>query len=151
LTKFSQSWGEKSLTFTISPTEGKRNLVPPVRRYLLKFKGIIEPETATIFMNGAPMKVESSYLSATETLELVGITLSPTEELRVTLHGDLLNTRNRDFEKLEKYLFQFKLESWEKRKIYQDWERIASGDLSLLRYRHLTDAQRSVLGSLIKK
>lgn len=97
------------------------------------------------------MKVESSYLSATETLELVGITLSPTEELRVTLHGDLLNTRNRDFEKLEKYLFQFKLESWEKRKIYQDWERIASGDLSLLRYRHLTDAQRSVLGSLIKK
>ena len=57
--------------------------------------------------------------------------------------------RVRNAEKLEKYLFQFKMESWEKKQIYRDWERIASGELSLSRYRHLTEAQRSVLESLL--
>ncbi len=63
--------------------------------------------------------------------------------------GDLLATRERDTEKLEKYLFQFKLESWEKKRILQDWDRIAAGELSLSRYSHLSEAQRSVLESLL--
>jgi hypothetical protein len=50
---------------------------------------------------------------------------------------------------LEKYLFQFKLESWEKKQLLQDWARIGSGELSLSRYPHLSEAQRSVLESLL--
>jgi hypothetical protein len=100
-------------------------------------------------LNGSPSKVGSSYHAATETLKFSEISLAPTDELRVTLQGNLLATRDRDKEKLEKYLFQFKMESWEKKQIFQDWARISAGELSLSRYRHLSAAQRSVLESLL--
>jgi hypothetical protein len=149
LTKFAQSWSGNSLVFTISPTGGDLNLVPKQRSYLLNFRGVVEPEKITIRLNGLPLKVESSYQTATETLELAIITLTPSDELSVTLNGDLLANRDREKEKLEKYLYQFKLESWEKKQLFQDWGRIAAGELSLSRYRHLTEAQRSVLESLL--
>ena len=151
LTKFTQSWGGDSLTFTISPTTGDLTFVPGKRSCILTFRGIANPENIFVNLNGSPFKVESSYQTTTETLELTPIKLAPTDELSVTLQGNLLATRARDNEKLEKYLFQFKLESWEKKQIYQDWARIAAGKLSLKRYRHLTDAQRSVLESLLAK
>jgi len=149
LTKFSQSWEGDSLTFTISPSDGDLNFVPEERDYLLCFRGIAIPDEISIHLNGSLIKVEFSYQTATETLELAEITLSPTDELHVSLQGNLLATRDRETKKLEKYLFQFKLESWEKKQIFQDWPRIAAGKLSLIRYRHLTGAQRSVLESLL--
>jgi alpha-glucosidase (family GH31 glycosyl hydrolase) len=149
LTRFAQTWSDNSLTFTISPTSGDLNLVPKERYYLLKFRGIATPEEISIILHESQLEVELTYRTDTETLELAEICLAPTDELKVTLHGDLLNTRNRDLEKLEKYLLQFKLESWEKKQIFQDWAGIAVGELSLSRYRHLTGAQRSVLESLL--
>ena len=71
------------------------------------------------------------------------------DELVVSLQGDLLATRTRDIEKLEKYLTRFPIDTWEKGAILRDWPRIAAGDLSLQRYRHLTDAQIQVLESLL--
>ncbi|UCD41207.1 MAG: DUF5110 domain-containing protein, partial [Chloroflexota bacterium] len=149
LTIFSQAWGENSLKFTISPSEGDRSLLPQERRYKLKFRGIARPKEITINLNGSPLKVETTYQTADETLVLIDMTLTPSDELQVTLRGDLLATRDRELEKLEKYLFQFKLESWEKKLLSQEWERIAAGELSLSRYRHLSEAQRSVLESLL--
>jgi hypothetical protein len=70
--------------------------------------------------------------------------------LVVTLQGDLLESRERTLEKLEKFLYQFKLDSWEKGAILRDWPRIAAGELSLRRYRHLTDAQAQVLESILQ-
>jgi alpha-glucosidase (family GH31 glycosyl hydrolase) len=151
LTKMAQSWGGDSLTFTVSPITGDPDLVPRERSYILTFRGIVNPAKISIQLNDSALKVESSYQTTTETLELNPIKLTPTDELSVTLQGDLLATRPREDEKLEKYLFQFKLESWEKKQIYQDWARIGSGELSLNRYRHLTEAQHSVLRSLFSK
>ena len=151
LTKLAQSWGGDSLTFTASPTTGDLDLVPQERSYILTFRGIVNPEKISVHLNGSPFKVEFRYHAPSESLELNPIKLTPTNELSVTLQGDLLATRPRGDEKLEKYLFQFKLESWEKKQIYQDWERIASGELTLSRYRHLTETQRSVLRSLFSK
>jgi alpha-glucosidase (family GH31 glycosyl hydrolase) len=149
LTDFSQAWGENSLKFTISPSEGDRSLLPQNRRYTLKFRGIARPKEITINLNGSPLKVETTYQTADETLVLTDMTLTPSDELQVTLRGDLLATRDRELEKLEKYLFQFKLESWEKKQLFQEWKRITAGELSLSHYRHLSEAQRSVLESLL--
>jgi alpha-glucosidase (family GH31 glycosyl hydrolase) len=149
LTKFAQTWNGNSLKFTVSPSNGEMKLIPEERNYLLHFRGITTPEKITIRLNGSPVEVETSYQTTTETLELAEITLVPTDKLRITMHGDLLATRDRVAEKLDKYLFHFKLESWEKKQIFQDWARISEGELSLSRYRHLTGAQRSILESLL--
>ena len=90
------------------------------------------------------------YHEHTETLELGPIWIEPRDELVVTLKGDLLATRDRRAEKLEKYLTQFKIDTWEKATILKDWPRIASGEVSLQRYRSLNDAQIQVLESLLK-
>jgi alpha-glucosidase (family GH31 glycosyl hydrolase) len=149
LTKFAQTWSEDSLNFTLSPTKGDLKLVPKKRSYQFNFRGIVTPEKVNVHLNGSPVEVISSYIATTETLEFAEIKLAPDDNLQVTLHGDLLAHRNRDEEKLEKYLFQFKLESWEKKQILQDWARIATGELSLSRYPHLSEAQRFVLESLL--
>jgi alpha-glucosidase (family GH31 glycosyl hydrolase) len=149
VTKFAQSWGGNSLTFTVSPSEGQQSLLPEERRYSLSFKAIAEPDQISIHLNGSQVEVTASYQDAIETLELTPITLFPADELTVILRGDLLATRDRELEKLEKYLFQFKLESWEKRQIFEEWGRISTGDFSLNRYQHLTDAQQKVLESLL--
>jgi alpha-glucosidase (family GH31 glycosyl hydrolase) len=149
LTKMTQSWSENSLSFAVSPVKGVQNLVPRMRTYILNFRGIAAPEEIFIHLNGASFEVESSYQPTTETLELAPISLRPVDELTVTLQGNLRATRHRETEKLEKYLFQFKMNSLEKEKLFRDWDRIKAGELSLSRYYHLTDAQRTVLESLI--
>jgi hypothetical protein len=61
----------------------------------------------------------------------------------------LLGGRDRRREKLRKYLAAFQLESWTKQKIEVDWVDILLAGKSLRSYTALSDAQRSVLESLI--
>jgi hypothetical protein len=151
LTKLSQSWGGDSLTFTISPTDGDLNFVPEERIYLLNFRGIASPDEISIYLNGSLVEVESSYQTGIDTLEFTEITMAPSDKLSVILHGNLMENHDRETEILENYLFQFKLESWEKKRLLQDWPRIAAGKLSLSRYHHLSESQRSVLESLLAR
>ena len=149
LTKMAQTWDDDSLTFTLSPAAGEMELIPEVRTYILKFRGIAEPIEIFITFNDSALNPELIYHQDTETLELGSIQLQPCDELVVTLKGALLATRNRKLEKLEKFLNRFSIDTWEKGTILRDWPRIISGEFSLKRYRHLTDAQIQVLKSLL--
>jgi hypothetical protein len=150
LTKISQTWGnDDSLTLMISPATGVTDLIPGKRDYILNFRGVTDPEKISITRNDTAITLESLYQANTETLKLGPIQLEPCDELVVTLQGDLLESRERTFEKLEKFLYQFKMDSWEKGAILRDWPRIAAGELSLRRYHHLTDAHIQVLESLL--
>jgi alpha-glucosidase (family GH31 glycosyl hydrolase) len=149
LTKFTQTWNEGSLSLTISPVVGEMDLVPGVRDYQLHFRGVAAPDSISISHNDSALEMASKYDSASETLELGPIRLEPCDELIVTLEGDLLATRERDLEKVEKYLNQFRIDTWEKAAILQDWPRIRAREFSLQRYRDLKDAHIQVLESLI--
>ena len=150
ITKMEQTWSGDSLTLTISPILGDVKLVPKKRNYSLNFRGISEPEAVSITRNDSPYTLEPVYHAHTETLEFGPIRLEPCDELVVTLQGDLLATRERGIEKLEKFLTHFQIDTWEKSTILREWPRIAAGEFSLQRYRHLSDAQIQVLESLLK-
>lgn len=148
ITKMEQTWDGDSLTLTISPVKGDVKLISEERSYILNFRGVAAPDEISITQNGSALTAESNYDDVTETLTLTPILLTPNDELIVTIKGDLLATRERTLEKLEKHIYRFKMESWEKAAILQDWPRIAAGEFSLRRYRHLTDAQIQVIESL---
>jgi alpha-glucosidase (family GH31 glycosyl hydrolase) len=149
LTKMETAWREDSLSFTIHPVSGDSDLVPGERRYVLKFRSVAQPADIVISLNDSAIDFESTYHPETETLELTAVTMKPSDRLTVTLRGNLTARRERTMEKLSKFLFNFRLESWEKATIYKDWGQIASGELSLQRYQHLSEAQMQVLESLI--
>ena len=149
LTKLEQLWDEDVLTFTVSPATGATELIPGERSYVLNFRGVTAPEEISVTFKDAPLKVESIYEAATETLTLAPIRLEPCDELVVTLKGDLLAGRNRTPERLHKILNAFKVDTWEKAEIARDWAQISAGERSLSRYRGLTEAQRQVLESLL--
>jgi len=148
LTKIAQTWGGDSLILTISPATGITDLIPGKREYILNFRGIADPQKISITRNDSAVTLESLYQRDRETLILGPIELEPCDELVVILRGDLLETRDRSLEKLDKFINQFKMDSWEKAAVFRDWPRIVAGEISLSRYRHLTDAQIQVLESL---
>jgi hypothetical protein len=150
ITTLNQTWTGDSLVLTLAPVRGDVELVPPKRGYRLNFRGIAAPDSISIIRSDSPLSVEQVYHSESETLEIGPIWLEPCDELVVTLKGDLLATRHRSIEKLQKYLTHFKIDTWEKANILKEWPRLASGEVSLQRYRHLTDAQIQVLESLLK-
>jgi len=146
-----QVWRDNSLILTISPVRGDVELIPAKRTYLLNFRGIAAPESISITRNDSTLNLEPIYHGEIETLELGPLQLEPCDELVVTLEGDLLATRDRDIEKLEKFLTHFPIDTWEKSAILKDWPRIAVGELPLQRYKHLKDAQIQVLESLFSR
>jgi hypothetical protein len=150
ITTISQTWTGDSLVLNLAPVRGEVELVPVKRQYRLNFRGIAAPGAVSITRNDSPLNVEQVYHPETETLDIGPVALEPSDELVVTLSGDLLATRDRTTEKLQKYLAHFKIDTWEKATILKDWERLASGEISLQRYRHLSDAQIQVLESLLK-
>jgi alpha-glucosidase (family GH31 glycosyl hydrolase) len=149
ITTFDQTWQQDQMTFTISPVTGNPSFISDSREFELKFRGISKPDSIAITRNSALVKAKSRYDMETETVELAPIVLDPSSTLEVVLKGDLLATRDRTLETLKQFLFLFKLDSWEKGAILKDWPRIASGELSLQRYRHLSDEQIKVLESLL--
>jgi hypothetical protein len=150
ITTISQTWKGDSLVLTLAPVRGEVELVPAKRQYRLCFRGIAAPAAVSITCNDSSLSVEQVYRPESETLEIGPIELEPCDELVVTLSGELLATRDRSDEKLQKYLTHFKIDTWEKAAILKEWPRLASGEYSLQRYRHLSDAQIQVLESLLK-
>jgi hypothetical protein len=150
ITAIRQTWTGDSLVLTLAPVRGEVELVPQKRQYRLSFRGIAAPDAVSIIRSDSPLSVDRVYHPESETLEIGPIELEPCDELVVTLSGDLLAARDRSTEKLQKYLTHFKIDTWEKGTILKEWPHLVSGEYSLQRYRHLTDAQIQVLGSLLK-
>lgn len=152
ITRFQQRWREDRLEFTILPTEGERSLVHAKRTYTLRVRGIQRPARLNMVVDGVERQVDWRVEQASETLTLSPVTLTPGEALTLVLsagEGTLLSPRDRRPEVLRRYLGAFRLDSWVKQRIEQDWPLIAAGEVSLHSYSALTDAQRAVLETLL--
>ncbi|HEX7598287.1 MAG TPA: TIM-barrel domain-containing protein, partial [Polyangia bacterium] len=109
ITRFSQKWGGEELVFTIDPAEGEPSVLPPDRRYELVFHGLRQPDTVTVFLNGAEVGAHRQPGAA---LRLDEITLSPADCLKVQLsvrEGTLLSHRDHRAGQVEKLLLAFNL------------------------------------------
>jgi hypothetical protein len=110
----------------------------------------LQPQSLTVRLNGHEAPVKWSYEDRTSTLRLAPVAMRPPDELEVDIHGVVaIDPQQRTIEKLRKYLTAFRLETWTKMRIYQEWPRIAAGELSLRGINRLTDAQVAVLESFL--
>ncbi|MEO7908855.1 MAG: TIM-barrel domain-containing protein [Roseiflexaceae bacterium] len=152
LTVFEQHWGENSLSFGIAPATGDTTLLPARRTYNLVLHGIIEPEQATLTINGQPATPTAlDYDAQAETLAVVIDALTPADTLQLlasTSHPSLRAKRDRRAEMVRDMLRAFKLDTEIKADIDTDLPRLLSGEIALLRYR-LSDAQASALAHIL--
>jgi alpha-glucosidase (family GH31 glycosyl hydrolase) len=152
MTAFEQIWRENELLFTIAPARGDLSVLPAEREYCLSVRGVVNPQSVQIVLNGDARTHGFHYDPHSETLSIEPFTVRTTDDLRLTVSvqaGSLLSGRDRRQEKLRKYLRAFHLDSWVKNKIDSDWGDIQRGTKSLRSYHALSDAQFSVLASLL--
>ncbi len=154
LTRFTQTWRGNALTFAIAPVEGDPALIPAQRAYQIVVRGVAQPETTALMVNGALRTPSWGYDEPTETLTLAPITLTPADELALSLsvsRHSLLSKGDRSLEAVRKLLRAFRLDTGRKLEIDRDWAQIQSSALSLRRYAGLTDAQIAALESIFTK
>lgn len=109
-TLLAQKWEGSSLTFSVSPVEGTRELAPARRAYRVALHGILRPETVTARVNGVAVEAAWEYGETSAELVVDGLSLTPADafELRIaTQAGSLLSRRDRRPEKLRKLLWHF--------------------------------------------
>ena len=152
LTGFELHWGSRALSFTIAPAAGDPSVIPAERSYRLHFRGLVMPEEITARVNDVVTEPVTTYDPQTATLSLSLPALHPPDELRVELSvrsGDLLARLDRSLAMLHKYLLHFRLDSWKKAKIEDQWPEIVSGRLDLHAFRELTTSQAGALRGLL--
>ncbi|MEE4194442.1 MAG: TIM-barrel domain-containing protein [Anaerolineae bacterium] len=149
ITRIEQQWKPEELILTIHPVAGKAEFIPEGRQFGLTFKGIKNPDDVVVKRNGEAVEVDGLYDAVWDALMLTEVEVNPADELVVTLKGDLLATSGRSKETVFNFLTHFKMDSWDKNAIYNHWEKIKAGEMSLKRFHSLTDAQAQVLESLM--
>jgi len=123
VTSLIQRWQPHRLQLTITPAQGDTSLIPPERTYDLLVHGIRHPDHAHLSINGQDLSAGYAYDEAAETLSIVGIVLTPSNELTLTCSvraGRLLSRRDRRLESCRKMLRAFRLDTEAKRRIDQD-------------------------------
>jgi hypothetical protein len=152
-TVFEQHWGGASLRFGIAPAAGDTALLPARRTYELVLHGIVEPDQISLLINGqAAEPAAVRYDAQAEALTIAVGALAPADalQLTVTTNGtSLLASRDRRTETVRDMLHRFRLDSGVKAHIDRDLPRLLSGEIALLGYRGLSDAQRSALGQVL--
>lgn len=150
VTIFALTWQLGQATFTISPGRGDLRVIPPRRRYALLFRGLDRPELVKARLNDSEIMLSSIYDPIEQTLSLNSISLTPQDELVVTLTGETLLAQPRSTRQvLRKYLQAFRLNTWVKQAIDREWEVIEAGEKPLCAFAELDDAQLAVLQSLL--
>ena len=152
MTVLSQDWRENELTFTIHPARGDLSTLPAQRTYNLRLRGLTRPELLTVRINGQAQEISFDYEGLTETVSLPPLILAAGDELVLTAgvgSGTLSGGRERELEKLRSLLRSFRLDTWEKARIEQDWAKITAGEMALQGYWKLSDAQMNALCSLL--
>jgi alpha-glucosidase (family GH31 glycosyl hydrolase) len=152
VTTFQLRWNDQHMTFIIPPAEGERAVVPARRAYRLRLKSIQRPAGVRGAVDGAERQVDWDFDESGEILTISPVTITPGETFAIEISAGaemLISPRDRRMEALHRYLGAFRLDTWVKQYIERDWPRIAAGEVSLLRYSPLTDAQRAVLESLL--
>ncbi|MCU0497357.1 MAG: DUF5110 domain-containing protein [Anaerolineae bacterium] len=119
ITPMTQQWHPEQLIFTIAPVTGQSDHLPQIRKYRLHLRGVRSDVEIDVRVQGDVRYVESQYHTQTETLSLGEMLLSPSDRLvlTVTHPTDLRAKRDRRWEKCERMLRNFKLDSITKRLI----------------------------------
>jgi alpha-glucosidase (family GH31 glycosyl hydrolase) len=152
VTVLSQEWREDELTFTIHPARGDLSIIPAQRAYALHLRGVAQPGQLDLKVNGGAREGISNYDPETETVSLVGLLLTPEDELTLTVraeNGKLLGGKDRSSEKLRRMLSAFRMNTWVKARIEQIWPGIAAGEIALRSHPEFSDAQINALRSLL--
>jgi hypothetical protein len=144
-TVIEQQWRENELQLTVNAPRGNTAVVPAERTYHLLWRGVCEPETIELQINGKHLEAKWDYDQARETLRLANIPLSSRETLKVRLvvgQGSLISGRDRTEENCRKLLRAFRLGSDIKSKIEGELMAIKADPSLLARYqRELSEAQ----------
>jgi hypothetical protein len=149
------AWYGDRLEFTIAPAEGDASLIPARRTVHLVFHGIRSPQEVKLSVNGMEASPSLAYDESGEALAVRGITLKPTDEVRLMLGvhaGTLLSGRDRRLEACRKLLRSFRLDTSIKQRLDGDLDHILEGRASLMSYSaDLTDAQLSALMHTVQR
>ncbi len=137
LTAFSQTWRGNELEFHINPARGDWTHLPAERCYSLYFRGIRNPSTVQLRINGRERPVAMAYCPKTDTLRVQNICLAPGDNLALTLAvptGDLISDRDRTVETCDRMLRAFRLDSWVKASLGARLPEIVQDSKALLDY-----------------
>ena len=137
LTPMCQAWSGSRTVFTIGPAEGALELLPAARRVDLRFRGFLKPGDLTVLVNGAPVRVETTYDASTRTFSVTGITLAPSDRLEARLAAGEAGLENKADTRLDtclRLLRHFRLETWCKNSLADDLPRIIENPALLGRY-----------------
>ena len=154
ITALAQNWHDNSLEINVAPARGDISQIPSQRTYTITVRGIRPPDDAQLLVNDVVHNPRLDYAEATETLMVSGITLKPSDELRLRLsvgQGTLLSKRDRGRERCRRLLRAFRLDTETKYRIDQALDEIIKGRVSLMQYRQaLGDAQLSALSNMVR-
>lgn len=114
LTTISQQWSGKQLDVTINPADGSTDLIPSERQIALHIHGVKGAVHVAAQVDDSTVETVVTYDTATETLTIEGIHLTPSSSLKLQLSTDsetLLSRQNRKRDTLLKMLRAFNLNS----------------------------------------
>jgi alpha-glucosidase (family GH31 glycosyl hydrolase) len=135
----------------INPEEPKPYL-PAERTINVVVHGINKPEFLNVVIDGVISSTESYYDFSLKQLFVGPIILHWGSELVLTLNRkNLISTEIDGKSKLLEFLFNMKMDTDLKQRIYTDWENIKNGEIKLSQYAGLKDSQYSVLISLVER
>lgn len=155
LTPFSLAWHGDRLHFKIESIRGDRSLAPAQRSYTLIFKGVAQPDTVEVRIDGVVQQLCQAYDALTETFSLESIALGAASELAVTLtatSGSLMAKRDRRLAICRKLLRAFRLDTDLKGRIDSELPEIIVDTRLLTRYGSaLKDAHLAALTQIIDR
>jgi len=153
ITPLIQRWQEQRLQFTVAAAQGDISLVPAERTYNLVVHGIRHPDHLQLSIRGQDRLVDYTYHEAAETLSIVGIVVTPTDELTLTCGvraGTLLSRRDRRLETCRKMLRAFRLDTAAKHQVDQDLLDILDKPALLMNHSaYLADSHLAALSNAV--
>ncbi len=151
VTPFDLKWGKNYMEFSILPVRGNQSLIPHDRVFSLHLHGLVKPNNIEFLRRGEPVIIEHTYQTENHQLVVGPFQHDPTTELVVRLSAadDLVSAVDTRMKKLQSYLNVFRMNTYLKLQIDQEWPQIISGELSLASYPDLTKSQAEALSSLL--
>ncbi len=153
LTAFTQVWRGSEVIFAIHPVTGDVGVVPARRTYRLIFRSVCQPDRINIAVNDQPHRANTTYDSATDSLIIDGLTLSPKDYAEIDLVMDtqvLTTRRDRRAEHARALLREFRIDNWLKLQIDRDWDAITAAPERLQSYAGLKDVHVAALRNVIE-
>ncbi len=86
-TEFKSKWTDTSWSIHLMPAVGDSKDVPPTRSYRILFRGIVQPETHSLWLNGERLDLPTSYDQAANTLIIGPIEVGVDQSLDVEIHN----------------------------------------------------------------